>query len=208
MLGEHPYHDVTLSFCFLVAVPFCCYSVWSQMSRFWQFQFNALITDSYCMYCQQHFSSMFSVIFLLLKISGTMSTYCFCWLSFRFLVAVTFWSYSMWYEISRFHLSIFFWWDHLFPSPFPILHVLAVSKQLHHVPHHQFGSSDSLPTTTWLSQDNSLWLDSAWVSSCSWHRAKNCSLTFARLQLASLQCSRSLVQTTACWVSSSQVGDR
>ena len=58
-----------------------------------------------------------------------------------------------------------------------------------------------------LSRDDSSWLDSTWVC-CSWRRAWYRLLILARLQLASLQCSRSLVQTSALCVSSSQVGDK
>ena len=59
-----------------------------------------------------------------------------------------------------------------------------------------------------LSQDDGSWLDSTWVTCCSWCRARNCLLTSARLQFASLQCSCSLVQTTARCVFLSQWGDR
>ena len=55
-----------------------------------------------------------------------------------------------------------------------------------------------------LSRDDSSWRDSIRVC-CSWHRALYCSLIPWR---ASLQCSCSLIQTTACWVSSSQDGDK
>ena len=58
-----------------------------------------------------------------------------------------------------------------------------------------------------MSWDDGSWLDLTWVC-CSWRRALYHLLILARLRFASLQCSRSLVQTTARWVSSSQVGDK
>ena len=57
-----------------------------------------------------------------------------------------------------------------------------------------------------LSWDNSSWLGSTWAVVSSWCKAWKCSLTLARLWFASLQCSCSLVQTTAHWVFLSQGG--
>ena len=95
------------------------------------------------------------------------------------------------------------------------LHTEPLSTNLHHPqsPHQHPHPWPWLPNPRanmlhHMSWDNDLWLDSAWVDWCSWRRVRNCSLILARLQLASLQFSHSLVQTTAHWVSSSQVGDK
>ena len=61
------------------------------------------------------------------------------------------------------------------------------------------------PNVSW---DNGSWLGSTWVFWYSWCRVWYCSVCFDGLQLASLQCSRSLDQTTPCCVSVSQVGDK
>ena len=58
-----------------------------------------------------------------------------------------------------------------------------------------------------LSRDDSSWHDSTRVC-CSWRRALYRSLISARPWRASLRCSCSLVQTTACCVSLSQDGDK
>ena len=71
-----------------------------------------------------------------------------------------------------------------------------------------FSALDTIGWFNLTSQDNSSWLDLAWANCCSWRRARNRLLICARLRLASLHCSRSLVQTTAHCVSLSQVGDK
>ena len=66
---------------------------------------------------------------------------------------------------------------------------------------------NSLARSQVLSRDDDSWRDSTRVC-CSWRRALYRSLISASPWRASLQCSRSLVQTTACLVSLSQDGDK
>ena len=68
--------------------------------------------------------------------------------------------------------------------------------------------SNAIVDSEGMSQENGLWLGPVWAGHSSWLKAWKHLLFFARLWLASLQCSCSLVQTMDLCVTLSQVGDK